>query len=69
VDLYAFQFDGDTILLRADSERAAVCRAYHEVVTEYGLDPDRLQRMGWPGDQDFSILGDIDEPVILEGAG
>lgn len=67
MDLYAFKFDGDRILIRARSEQAAVCRAYHEVVTEYDVDPDRLQQIGWPGEGDFSVLGDIDEPVILEG--
>jgi len=67
VALYAFTFRDDTILLDADDERAACCRAFFEVADEYDVAPGRLETMGWPEDADFFRLGDIDEPVILEG--
>lgn len=66
MDLYAFRYQGDTILVRSTTERAAVCRAFHEVCESYELDPDRLERLGWPADDDFFEL-DLDEPAIIEG--
>ena len=68
MDQYVFTFQGTPILLQAPSERLACCRAFHEVVTEFDVDPDRLQRVGWPDATDYSRIGDLSEPVILEGA-
>jgi len=67
VETYAFQFQGDTLLVPAESERAACCRAFFEICDTYDLDPDRLQKMQWPAEGDYSRLGDIDEPILLEG--
>ena len=65
--LYAFSFNDDTLLLRASSEGMARCRAFHEVCDTYDLDPDRLEQLNWPSEGDYSRLGDLDEPVLLEG--
>jgi len=65
--LYAFRFQGETLLLRAASDVRAQCRAFHEVVETYDLDPDRLDELGWPADQDYSALDVSDGPIVLEG--
>ncbi len=66
MDQYAFQYDGDTLLVPARDEQMARCRAFHEVCVSYDVDPDRLQQIEWPSDEDYvGPLGD--EPAILEG--
>lgn len=65
--LYAFTYDGDTLLVDSSTEQAAVARAFHEVVVTYDVDPDRLEQLGWPDDSDYIAIGEVDEPHILRG--
>lgn len=67
VDLYAFRYDGDTILVRSASEQLAICRAFHEVAESYDITADRLERIEWPTAGDYLVVGDLEEPVILDG--
>jgi len=66
--VYAFRYNSDLILLDADSERDAEMRAFFEVATEYDVDPDRLQELGWPSASDYSQVP-LDKPTILQGEG
>lgn len=65
--VYAFTFQGDTLLLEHASAEQAKRRAYLEVAQTYEIDPDRLDRIEWPTDGDYVEVGSLDEPVFLEG--
>jgi len=67
--IYAFPFDGCTLLLSQESDQKACRRAYHERIDTYDLSPDRLDKIDWPSEDDYERLakGKIEEPVILEG--
>ena len=64
MQVFMFRFRDDKLILKAENEREAISRAFYEIAETYDVDPDRLQTLGWPADDDFMMVP-LDKPFIL----
>jgi hypothetical protein len=68
--IYLISFEEKSLLVRAKKEEQASAIAFHALVDELDVDPQRLCELGYPSEMDVQELPELENlcsPVILEG--